>query len=67
MGPPFELVQIPFSGIPSLHLINCTTQLAVIHRLTEGAVNPLAYVTDEDVKEYWTFGGHHTSLASTWT
>ncbi|PKU46894.1 hypothetical protein llap_2788 [Limosa lapponica baueri] len=48
-----KLVQVPLDGIPSLQHVNCTTQLGVICKLTEGALNPTVYVFDEDFKQYW--------------
>ncbi|KAK4810921.1 hypothetical protein QYF61_013329 [Mycteria americana] len=50
MGPLLKPVQVPLDGIPSLQQINCTTQLGVIRKLAEGALNPTVYVTDEDIK-----------------
>ncbi|KAK4827897.1 hypothetical protein QYF61_022320 [Mycteria americana] len=50
---PQPLVQVPLHGIPSLRHVNRTTQLGVICRLAEGALDPTAYVIDEDTKQYW--------------
>ncbi|KAK4807078.1 hypothetical protein QYF61_018419 [Mycteria americana] len=50
MGPLLEIVQVPLDDIPSLSQISCTTQLGVICKLAEGALNPTVYVTDEDIK-----------------
>ncbi|KAK4829839.1 hypothetical protein QYF61_006849 [Mycteria americana] len=36
--------------IPSFNCINCTSQLGVICKLAESALNPTVYVTDEDIK-----------------
>ncbi|KAK4821329.1 hypothetical protein QYF61_018234 [Mycteria americana] len=33
--------------------VNCTTQLGVICKLAEHALNPTVYVIDEDIKQYW--------------
>jgi len=38
-GPLPELVQVPLDGIPSFWCVNCTTQLGVICKLAEGALN----------------------------
>ena len=46
-----ELVQVPLDGIPSLRCVSCTTQLGVICRLAEGALDPTVYVSDEDIKQ----------------
>ncbi|KAK4812855.1 LOW QUALITY PROTEIN: hypothetical protein QYF61_022581, partial [Mycteria americana] len=53
MGPLLKLVQVPLDGILSLRLVNCTTQLGVICKLAEGALDPAVYVSDEDIKQYW--------------
>ncbi|KAJ7414787.1 hypothetical protein BTVI_40212 [Pitangus sulphuratus] len=50
MGPFHELVQVPLDGILSLRCVNHTTQLGVICKLAEGALNPFVYVIDEDIK-----------------
>ncbi|PKU32521.1 serine-rich hypothetical protein [Limosa lapponica baueri] len=52
MGSLFELVQVPLDGIPSLKHINHTTQLGVIGKLAEGALDPTVCVIDEDIKQY---------------
>ncbi|KAK4816042.1 hypothetical protein QYF61_011050 [Mycteria americana] len=53
MGPLLELVQVPLDGNPSLRHVNCTTQLGVICKLAEGALDPTVYVIDEVIKQYW--------------
>ena len=40
MGPLPELVRVPLDGIPSLRRVNRTTQLGVIGKLAEGALDP---------------------------
>ncbi|KAK4827398.1 LOW QUALITY PROTEIN: hypothetical protein QYF61_017803 [Mycteria americana] len=52
-GPLLQLVQVPLDGIPSLRHVNCTTQLGVICKLAEGALDPIVNVTDEDIKQHW--------------
>ena len=47
------LVQDPLDGIPSFYCVNCTTQLGIISRLAEGALNLIIYLIGQDVKEYW--------------
>ncbi|KAK4808149.1 hypothetical protein QYF61_000129 [Mycteria americana] len=49
-GPPLKPVKVPLDGIPSLQCVDCTTQLGVVSKLAEGALNPTAPVTDKDVK-----------------
>ena len=53
MGPLLQSVQVPPDGFPSFQCIDCTTQLGVIHRLAEGALDATVYVIDEDVEEHW--------------
>ncbi|KAK4808976.1 hypothetical protein QYF61_015210 [Mycteria americana] len=50
MGPLLKPVKVALDGIPSLLRINCTTELGVICKLAEGALNPTIYITDEDTK-----------------
>ncbi|KAK4815356.1 hypothetical protein QYF61_001344 [Mycteria americana] len=52
MDPLLELVQVPLNGILSLRRVNRTTQLGVICKLAEGALNPTVSVIDEDIKQY---------------
>ena len=40
MDPLLELVQMPLNGTLSLRRVNCTTQLGVVSKLAEGALNP---------------------------
>ena len=47
-GPSFKFIKIPLDGIPSFCSINHTTQLGVINKLAEGALNPIISVTDKD-------------------
>ncbi|KAK4819146.1 hypothetical protein QYF61_025826 [Mycteria americana] len=42
-GPPLKPVKVPLDGIPSLQHVNCTTQLGVIGKLAEGALNPTVH------------------------
>ncbi|KAK4820335.1 hypothetical protein QYF61_024873 [Mycteria americana] len=50
MGPLHQLVQVPLDGILSLRHVNCTTQLGVLCKLAEGALDPTVCVIDEDIK-----------------
>jgi len=38
-SPSLQLVQVPLDGIPSFWHVNCTTQLGVICKLAEGALD----------------------------
>ena len=51
MGPLLKLIQVLLDGIPSLQHMNRTTQLGVVCKLAEGALDPTVYV-DEDIKQY---------------
>ncbi|PKU44310.1 zinc finger protein hypothetical protein [Limosa lapponica baueri] len=66
---PLKLVQVPLDITPSLRRVSCTTQLSVIHKPAEGALNPTVYITDEDIEEYLVPiqipEGHRLSLSST--
>ncbi|KAK4821027.1 hypothetical protein QYF61_012113 [Mycteria americana] len=52
MGPPLKPVKVPLDGIPSLQCVDCTTQLGVIGKLAEGALNPTVHVTDKDGQQH---------------
>jgi len=53
MSTPFKFIKVPLDDIPSFHCINCNTQLGVISKLAKGVLNPIIYIIDKDVKEYW--------------
>lgn len=36
-------------GIPSLQLVDCTTHLGVVRKPTEAVLNPIIYITYEDI------------------
>jgi len=44
IGPVLELVQVPLGGIPSLSCVDRITQLGVICKLAEDALNPTVCV-----------------------
>ncbi|KAK4813810.1 hypothetical protein QYF61_026414, partial [Mycteria americana] len=52
-GPLLELVQVPLDGILSLRRVNCTTQLGVVSKLAEGALNLTVNVIDENIGQHW--------------
>ena len=45
MGPVLKLVQVPLDAIPPLRRTYCTTQLGVICRLAEGALDTAMSLT----------------------
>ncbi|PKU48936.1 hypothetical protein llap_792 [Limosa lapponica baueri] len=51
MGSPFKPVHVPLDDITSLQHVNCTTQLGVIGKFAEGALNTTVHVTYKDVKQ----------------
>ncbi|KAK4816954.1 hypothetical protein QYF61_025874 [Mycteria americana] len=53
MGPLLELVLVPLDGILFLRHVNHTTQLGVICKSAEGALDPTVYAIDEDIKQHW--------------
>ncbi|KAK4817045.1 hypothetical protein QYF61_026353 [Mycteria americana] len=53
MGPLLQLVQVPLDDILSFWRVNCTTQLGVICKLAEGALDPTVCVIDGDIKQRW--------------
>ncbi|PKU42438.1 hypothetical protein llap_7238 [Limosa lapponica baueri] len=55
-----EPVQVPLGDIPSLRCVNCTTHLGAVCKLAEGALDPIAYVIDEDIKQCWSQYGSLT-------
>ncbi|KAK4814468.1 hypothetical protein QYF61_018986 [Mycteria americana] len=52
-GPLLQLVQVPLDDIPSFWRVSCTTQLGVICRLTEGALDLSVNVIDENIDQHW--------------
>jgi len=52
LGPSIQPVQIPLQSLPTLEQIDTPTQLGVICKLTEGALNPLIQIIDKDID--WT-------------
>jgi len=53
MGPLLKSVQVPLDGIPFLRHVDRTTQLGVLGKAAEGALNPAILVADTDVKQHW--------------
>ena len=51
MGPPLKPVKVPLDGIPSLQCVDCTTQLPVVGKFGEGALDPTVSVANKDVKQ----------------
>ncbi|KAK4828850.1 LOW QUALITY PROTEIN: hypothetical protein QYF61_000907 [Mycteria americana] len=51
--PLLQLVQVPLDDIPPFWHVNCTTQLGVICKLAEGALDPAICVIDENIEQHW--------------
>ncbi|KAK4822727.1 LOW QUALITY PROTEIN: hypothetical protein QYF61_019724, partial [Mycteria americana] len=52
-GPLLQLVQVPLDGILSFWRVSCTTQLGVICKLAEGALDLAVNVIDENIQQRW--------------
>ncbi|KAK4827407.1 hypothetical protein QYF61_017837 [Mycteria americana] len=51
-GPLLKPVKVPLDGIPFLQCVDHTTQVGIIGKLAEGALNPTVHVTDKDIKHH---------------
>ncbi|KAK4827428.1 hypothetical protein QYF61_017866 [Mycteria americana] len=51
LSPSIQPVQIPLQSLPILKQINTPTELGVISKLTEGALDPLVQIIDKDIKQ----------------
>ncbi|KAK4824593.1 hypothetical protein QYF61_016838 [Mycteria americana] len=61
-SPSIQPVQVPLQSLPTLQQINTPTQLGVICKLTEGALDPLVQIIDNDIKQNWP---QHRALGNT--
>ncbi|KAK4816650.1 hypothetical protein QYF61_019627 [Mycteria americana] len=62
LGPLIQPVQVPLQSLPTLKQINTPTQLGVVCKLTEGALDPFVQIIDKDVKQNWP---QHRALGNT--
>ncbi|KAK4820567.1 hypothetical protein QYF61_001630 [Mycteria americana] len=62
LGPSIQPVQVPLWSLPPLQQINTPTQLGVICKLTEGALDPFIQIIDKDIKQNWP---QHRALGNT--
>ncbi|KAK4826463.1 hypothetical protein QYF61_009190 [Mycteria americana] len=53
LGPSIQPVQVPLQSLPTLQQINTPTQLGVICKLTESALDPFVQIIDKDIKQNW--------------
>ncbi|KAK4821571.1 LOW QUALITY PROTEIN: hypothetical protein QYF61_023478 [Mycteria americana] len=51
LSPSIQPVQVPLQSLPNLKQINTPTQLGVICKLTEGALDPFIQIIDKDIKQ----------------
>jgi len=51
IDPPRQPVQVPLDGIPSLQRVNRTTQLGVVGKLAEDALDPTVHVISKDFEQ----------------
>ncbi|KAK4825624.1 LOW QUALITY PROTEIN: hypothetical protein QYF61_001304 [Mycteria americana] len=51
LGPSIQTVQVPLQSLPPLKQINTPTQLGVVCKLTEGALDPFVQIIDKDIKQ----------------
>ncbi|KAK4810582.1 hypothetical protein QYF61_007319 [Mycteria americana] len=61
-SPLIQPVQVPLQSLPPLQQINTPTQLGVICKLTEGALDPFVQIIDKDIKQNWP---QHRALGNT--
>ncbi|KAK4830957.1 hypothetical protein QYF61_014416 [Mycteria americana] len=62
LSPSIQPVQVPLQSLPTLQQINTPTQLGVVCKLTEGALNPLIQIIDKGMKQNWP---QHRALGNT--
>ncbi|KAK4810025.1 LOW QUALITY PROTEIN: hypothetical protein QYF61_005088 [Mycteria americana] len=61
-SPSIQPVQVPLQSLPTLKQINTPTQLGVVCKLTEGALDPFVQIIDKDIKQNWP---QHRALGNT--
>ncbi|KAK4826971.1 hypothetical protein QYF61_012912 [Mycteria americana] len=62
LSPLIQPVQVPLQSLPTLKQINTPTQLGVVCKLTEGALDPFIQIIDKDIKQNWP---QHRALGNT--
>ncbi|KAK4820465.1 LOW QUALITY PROTEIN: hypothetical protein QYF61_027747 [Mycteria americana] len=62
LGPSIQPVQVPLQSLPLLKQINTPTQLGVVCKLAEGALDPFVQIIDKDIKQNWP---QHRALGNT--
>ncbi|KAK4829890.1 hypothetical protein QYF61_007282 [Mycteria americana] len=62
LGPSIQPVQVPLQSLSPLKQINTPTQLGVLCKLTEGALDPFVQIIDKHMKQNWP---QHRALGNT--
>ncbi|KAK4830416.1 hypothetical protein QYF61_010947 [Mycteria americana] len=62
LSPSIQPVQVPLQSLPTLQQINTPTQLGVVCKLTESALDPFVQIIDKDIKQNWP---QHRALGNT--
>ncbi|KAK4819037.1 hypothetical protein QYF61_024402 [Mycteria americana] len=62
LGSSIQPVQVPLQSLPTLQQINTPTQLGVICKLTQSALDPFIQIIDKDIKQNWP---QHRALGNT--
>ncbi|KAK4815300.1 hypothetical protein QYF61_026205 [Mycteria americana] len=62
LSPSIQPVQVPLQSLPTLQQINTPTQLGVLCKLTEGALDPFVQIIDKGIKQDWP---QHRALGNT--
>ncbi|KAK4830406.1 hypothetical protein QYF61_010937 [Mycteria americana] len=62
LGPSIQPVQVPLQSLPTFQQINTPTQLGVICKLAESALDPFIQIIDKDIKQNWP---QHRALGNT--
>lgn len=53
LSPWVQPIHFPLQSLPTLKEINTLSELGVICKLTEGALDPLVQITDGDIEKKW--------------
>ncbi|KAK4826692.1 hypothetical protein QYF61_010701 [Mycteria americana] len=61
-SPSIQPVQVPLQSLPTLKQINTPTQLGVVCKLTESALDPFVQIIDKDIEQNWP---QHRALGNT--
>ncbi|KAK4823737.1 hypothetical protein QYF61_006006 [Mycteria americana] len=62
LSPSIQPVEVPLQSLPTLQQINTPTQLGVLCKLAESALDPFIQIIDKDIKQNWP---QHRALGNT--